>query len=1247
MRTPIRRRLSYAAATLTVLGLVLTAGAANAANPTAASLIPDQPISLPLELTPSINGQPIAPLTLITGDQLLVRLDPAGQPQVHRIIQAPRDDRATVPFYTITQRGQSYVVPDDALPLLRSDVLDWELFNPAKLIAHVLNGTVDEVPVLVSHAGRANAAPATAGATVTNYLPSVNATAMTIEGDGQWWQQVRAGTTVRAARTGALAGVEKIWLNELARIQLEDSVPQIGAEVAWELDYDGSGVTVAVLDTGIDANHPDVAGKVIGAVDFTDSPTGAADGHGHGTHVAATIAGSGDASAGLRPGVAPGASILVGKVCNDGGSCPNDAIIAGMEWAAQSGAQVVNMSLGGGPTDGTDILSQAVNALSLEHGTLFVIAAGNSGPGASTVAAPSVADEALSVAAVDKSDEMADFSSRGPRVGDGALKPEIAAPGVGIIAARAAGTAMGTPVGDHYTTASGTSMATPHVAGAAAIVAQQHPDLSGRQIKALLMNTALDLGHDVNAQGVGRVDLSRAVDPSVFSDGNVGFGRQTYPHAPVTRTITYTNLTEEPITLSLAAEFESRTGVPAPAGLLTLGADQVTVPADGTATVDVTLDGRVLGDDDVFGTYAGRVNAVDSEGTLRASSSVLALLEPQRHQVTVEIVPPAGAESLGYQNLLVAPVGQEVALHGAGVIQEPGAQTVELALFPDTYAVMTSVSWRDTGGVEHLAIPAALEVSVTGPTTVTLDLRQAQPVRVQTPKVTETFAAEVVLQRIAASQAWGLEATLSAGYGAADPNWWLLPSQPVTVGTVNYSGNFTLVPSPVTLRAVGGGPSLNLAPRYATPEISVPGPEGQWVDDEGNTWYEPGATLPVPKLVSNRPLLVVDGGTGSAADLAAAQVAGAVVLIQPTDICSTVCPFDALRTRLVAAAEAGATAVVVSAADGTLTLPLPPTSVPCPDGPDSCPGGEDFAVALPVLTLPAAQAEALRQRLAGPAPVRVHVGGDPDLSQIHALRFAETGAVPALPHQIGSGDLQRVTHHLHSSAPGEVTVFSWGRALLDAEGSEVGSQLPRVASQRTVEVLVGPKAPDVIDMFAVGIAEYAGPYELARPVLPPDAMVTLAPSEQHYLVLEDRNEIRWNVGPQVPGAGYVVTSPGGTELRTTQICSGCREGDHFFPYMLRTGSSGYQAGNLGLINDTGLSVFMFLQAPCPESVCQISLLDGSGSELESTLFPVEFRFDVIIGGEQSGTTPEWMPGLRDAPALDGLNLDLSVKEAGR
>jgi hypothetical protein len=134
-------------------------------------------------------------------------------------------------------------------------------------------------------------------------------------------------------------------------------------------------------------------------------------------------------------------------------------------------AHIVNLSLGSPDGPGTDPIEDAVNRLSADYGALFVIAAGNNGrsrDGTGTLDSPGSAEAALAVGAVDRDDGLAAFSSRGPRIGDFGVKPEITAPGVGIVAARAAleRPAIGEPVGTAYQRLSGTSMATPHVAGA-------------------------------------------------------------------------------------------------------------------------------------------------------------------------------------------------------------------------------------------------------------------------------------------------------------------------------------------------------------------------------------------------------------------------------------------------------------------------------------------------------------------------------------------------------------------------------------------------------------------------------------------------------------------------------------------------------------------------------------------------------------------------------------------------------------
>jgi subtilisin family serine protease len=190
-------------------------------------------------------------------------------------------------------------------------------------------------------------------------------------------------------------------------------------------------------------------------------------------------AGTGAKGGGAYKGVAPGAKLLNGKVLSDDGYGDDSGILAGMEWAAEQGADVVNLSLGGADTPDTDPPEAAVDKLSAEKGILFAIAAGNDGDfGEQTVGSPGSARSALTVGAVDDQDEPASFSSRGPGL-DGAIKPDVTAPGVDITAAAAPGSAIAQEVGEKpagYMSISGTSMATPHVAGAAAILKQQHPE---------------------------------------------------------------------------------------------------------------------------------------------------------------------------------------------------------------------------------------------------------------------------------------------------------------------------------------------------------------------------------------------------------------------------------------------------------------------------------------------------------------------------------------------------------------------------------------------------------------------------------------------------------------------------------------------------------------------------------------------------------------------------------------------------
>jgi serine protease AprX len=301
--------------------------------------------------------------------------------------------------------------------------------------------------------------------------------------------------------------VEMIWYDEPVHTMLDVSVPLIGTPQVWQQGITGSGIKVAIVDTGIDPNHPDFANRIAQMKDFTGQ--GPADNHGHGTHVAGIIGGTGASSGGKYRGVAPECQYYTAKVLRGDGSGSTSDVMAGVEWAVQQGAQVINLSLGSdGACDGTDALSVLCDA-AVGQGVVMCIAAGNAGPGASTVGSPGCAKSVITIGATTKSDQVASFSSRGP-TSDGRVKPDVCFPGANIVACRAAGTAMGTPVNQFYTSASGTSMATPHAAGTCALLLQAKPGLSPQQIKDLLMNTAKDLGLDPNTQGKGRADAFAA-----------------------------------------------------------------------------------------------------------------------------------------------------------------------------------------------------------------------------------------------------------------------------------------------------------------------------------------------------------------------------------------------------------------------------------------------------------------------------------------------------------------------------------------------------------------------------------------------------------------------------------------------------------------------------------------------------------------------------------------------------------------
>ncbi|MEU0877061.1 S8 family serine peptidase [Lentzea sp. NPDC005914] len=622
--------------------------------------------------SPGTPRQQTDVITLITGDTVFVH---GADVEVKAA-----DGREKVEFVRLTEDGDAFVFPADTVDDVASGRVDRRLFNVTELVREGFAGR--PLPLIVSHDG-----PRIMGG---RYLSSINATAVT------------ASEAIFAA-----SSVKKIWLDANARLIDDESNDQIGAPAAWRAGFTGKGVTVADLDSGYDPAHPDFQGVVVGHKDFLTDGGASVDQHGHGSHTASIIAGSGAASAGKYRGVAPDAKLLVGKVCDASGSCPNSAIIEGMEWAASNGARVVNLSLGGGATDGTDPMSQAVNSLTAQTGTLFVIAAGNSGA-AGTVASPGAADAALTVGSVTKADALSSFSSRGPRVGDGAIKPDIAAPGSAIVAARAAGTSMGTPVDANYTTASGTSMATPHVTGAAAVLAQQHPEWKASQLKAALMAASKPLNLSVYAQGAGRLDVGKAVNATLTSSpASLSFGLMKWPHnGPITKTLTYRNDGEAALELDVT--------VPAP---YTVDTTKITVPAHGTASVNVTLTPGAEGE------FTGRVVASGAGASL--STAIGGQVEGERYSLKITTVGRAGnVPQLSTGVLVNAATGS-----GAGSIFGFNQGEFAYRLPPGTYDVQAALADPYAGNISGArSIVAKVGLKLDKDTSLSLDARTASPV---------------------------------------------------------------------------------------------------------------------------------------------------------------------------------------------------------------------------------------------------------------------------------------------------------------------------------------------------------------------------------------------------------------------------------------------------------------------------------------------------------------------------------------
>ncbi len=350
--------------------------------------------------------------------------------------------------------------------------------------------------------------------------------------------------------------VSSIWPNEaldvkpipvppstiLADDEYESMAEVVGAKDLWDMGYNGSGIVLAVLDTGIDSGHPDLDDfddnsstsdtKVAAYASFVEADAFPTDILGSGTYAASIAAGTGNASEGWYSGIAPGATLLAGKVTLGGILALPSWIVSGIEWASTNGADIILLPFNtfGAPNDA---VSQAVKA-AVEKGIFVVAAAGDDGPDYLTIMSPGGGLECFTVGAYDTANqEVADFSGRGPSLSMN-TKPDLVAPGVGVVGARIGAGLGGLGLGgvdiggllgglsggedtsvnidDYYKASDTTAAAAAIVAGAAALLMEAFDRATPIVVGNVLRDTATILPYGANDAGAGLLNLPAAFE---------------------------------------------------------------------------------------------------------------------------------------------------------------------------------------------------------------------------------------------------------------------------------------------------------------------------------------------------------------------------------------------------------------------------------------------------------------------------------------------------------------------------------------------------------------------------------------------------------------------------------------------------------------------------------------------------------------------------------------------------------------
>lgn len=323
-----------------------------------------------------------------------------------------------------------------------------------------------------------------------------------------------SATTDEVSSLRSITDIKKIYEDITVASQPIVALSSTGSAITAPDSLSAKGIKIGIIDSGIDYTHEALgrgfgAGfRIAGGYDFVNNDADPMDDNGHGTHVAGIVAGH---SSTIK-GIASDAELYAYKVLNAQGSGYASDVLAALESAVRDSVDIINLSLGSSSGNPNDILSEAVNRV-VESGIVVVAAAGNTGEYES-IHSPGVAEHALTVGATDGT-SVASFSAKGPVPDEYRIKPDVVAPGVGILSAKNGG---------GYVTMSGTSMATPLVTSIAAVIKEMHPDWNAFQIKDAIISHARDLRTSLFAQGNGSVSNTIFSAGVVVSPAHISFG---------------------------------------------------------------------------------------------------------------------------------------------------------------------------------------------------------------------------------------------------------------------------------------------------------------------------------------------------------------------------------------------------------------------------------------------------------------------------------------------------------------------------------------------------------------------------------------------------------------------------------------------------------------------------------------------------------------------------------------------------